>query len=179
MIALSLVISVSPPAMPASSVASGAAALATCFAPEEDCAAFAVHAIHNAEPEILVSAYGLTAGSGVVEALVRAKRRGVDVQLISDNTTPCRRASRIGALADVGVPIWIHDQPRIAHAKMTVIDGAVTSMGSYNWTAGGAQNSVDLNLVSSPTVAAAYVAHWRERLAVSVRFGRREDWCWS
>jgi hypothetical protein len=33
-------------------------------------------------------------------------------------------------LADVGVPIWIDDQPRIAHAN--VIDGAVTLMGSYN-----------------------------------------------
>jgi phosphatidylserine/phosphatidylglycerophosphate/cardiolipin synthase-like enzyme len=82
-------------------------------------------------------------------------------------------------LAAVGVPIWIDDQPRIAHAKTMVIDGAVTLMGSYSWTAGVAQNSEDLNLVSSPTVAAAYAAHWRERLAVSVRFDRREDWCWS
>jgi hypothetical protein len=32
-------------------------------------------------------------------------------------------------------------------------------MGSYNWTAGAAQNFEDLNLVSSPTVAAAYPAH--------------------
>jgi hypothetical protein len=52
-------------------------------------------------------------------------------------------------------------------------------MGSYNWTTGAAQNSEDLNLVSSPTVAAAYAAHWRERLALSIRFDRREDWCWS
>src|SRR5438270_11007355 len=31
-------------------------------------------------------------------------------------------------------------------------------------------------LVSSATVAAKYATHWRERLAVSVRFDRREDW---
>ena len=164
--------------MPASSVASGAA-LATCFAPEEDCAAFAVRAIDNAEHEILVGAYGLTTGSGIVEALIRAKQRGVDVRLIADKTTPCTRGSGIGALAAVGVPIWIDDQPLIAHAKTMVIDGAVTLMGSFNWTTGAAQNSEDLNLVSSPTVAAAYAAHWRTRLAVSVRFDRREDWCWS
>jgi len=47
--------------------------------------------------------------------------------------------------------------------------------GSYNWTRGAAENSEDLNLISSPTVAAAYSAHWRQRLAVSVRFARRED----
>ena len=177
-IALSLALNMSPPALPASSIALGAA-IAVCFAPEEDCAAVAVRTIDNAEREILVGAYGLTTGSGIVEALIRAKQRGVDVRLIADKTTPCRRASGIGALADAGVPIWIDDQPRIAHAKTMVIDGAVTLMGSYNWTTGAAQNSEDLNLVSSPTVAAAYAAHWRTRLAVSVRFDRREDWCWS
>jgi phosphatidylserine/phosphatidylglycerophosphate/cardiolipin synthase-like enzyme len=79
-------------------------------------------------------------------------------------------------LADAGIPIWIDDQPRIAHAKTMVIDGTVTLMGSYNWTTGAAQNSEDLNLVSSPTVAEAYADHWRKRLAVSVQFDRREDW---
>jgi phosphatidylserine/phosphatidylglycerophosphate/cardiolipin synthase-like enzyme len=125
----------------------------------------------------LVDAYGLTTGSGIVEALVRAKERGVDVQLIADKTTPCAGASGIEPLAAAGVPIWIDAQVRIAHAKTMVIDGAVTLTGSMNWTRGAAANSEDLNLVSSPAVAAAYAAHWRERLAISVPFNRREDWC--
>ncbi len=77
------------------------------------------------------------------------------------------------------MPIWIDDQARIAHAKTMVIDGVVTLTGSMNWTNGAAQNSEDLNLVSSEAVAAAYAAHWRERLAVSVRYDQREDWCRS
>jgi hypothetical protein len=44
-------------------------------------------------------------GSGIVETLVRAKQRSVDVRLIADRTTPFRRASGIGTLADVGVQI--------------------------------------------------------------------------
>jgi hypothetical protein len=35
----------------------------------------------NAEREILVGAYGLTTGSGIVEALVWVKQRGGDVRL--------------------------------------------------------------------------------------------------
>jgi phosphatidylserine/phosphatidylglycerophosphate/cardiolipin synthase-like enzyme len=58
-----------------------------------------------------------------------------------------------------------------------VIDSAVMLTGSMNWTRGAVANSEDLNLVSSPTVAAAYAAHWRNRLAISVPFNRREDWC--
>jgi len=57
------------------------------------------------------------------------------------------------------------------------IDGAVTLTGSYNWTRGAAANTEDRNLISSPAVAAAYAAHWHQRLAVSVRFNRREDSC--
>jgi len=179
-VALSLALGASAPILPASSVASGVA-VAVCFTPEEDCAAFAVRAINNAEREILVGAYGLTTGSGIVEALVRAKERGVDVQLIADKTTPCERASGIDPLAAAGVPIWIDAQARIAQAKTIIIDSAITLTGSMNWTGGAAANSEDLNLISSPAVAAAYTAHWRERFAVSVRFDRREDWCqlWS
>jgi phosphatidylserine/phosphatidylglycerophosphate/cardiolipin synthase-like enzyme len=174
-VALSLALAAAA-TLPVSTVASGAA-IAVCFAPEEDCAAFAARAIDNAEREILVGAYGLTTGSGIVEALVRAKGRGVDVRLIADKTTPCERGSGIEPLAVVGVEIWIDDEARIAHAKTMVIDGAVTLMGSMNWTRSSAANSEDLNLVSSSEVAMAYATHWRERLAVSARFNRREDWC--
>jgi phospholipase D len=164
------------PVLPASSLASGAA-IAVCFTPEEDCAPVAVRAINNAEHEILVGAYGLTTGSGIVEALVRAKERGVDVRLIADRTTPCERGSGIEPLSAAGVPIWIDAQARIAHAKTMVIDSAVTLTGSMNWTRGAAVNSEDLNLISSPAVAVAYAGHWRDRLTISSPFNRREDWC--
>ena len=58
-----------------------------------------------------------------------------------------------------------------------VIDEAVTLMGSYNWTRGAAANSEDLNMISSPAIATAYAADGHNRLTVSVRFDRREDWC--
>jgi phosphatidylserine/phosphatidylglycerophosphate/cardiolipin synthase-like enzyme len=129
-----LVIGVSAPAMPASSVASGAA-LATCFAPEEDCAAFAVRAIDNAEHDILVGAYGLTTGSGIVEALIRAKERGIDVRLIADKTAPCTWGVGLARWRPLGCRSGSMIR-RIAHAKTMVIDGAVTLMGSFNWTTG-------------------------------------------
>jgi phosphatidylserine/phosphatidylglycerophosphate/cardiolipin synthase-like enzyme len=157
--------------------AAPSATIDTCFAPESDCAAFAVHAIDHAEREILVGAYGLTTGAGIVEALLRAHRRGVEVKLIADRSTPCGRNSGIDPLAGAGVPVWIDHIARIAHAKTMVIDGAVTLNGSYNWTRGASANSEDLNLVASPVVAGAYAAHWRDRQAVSLRFDRREDWC--
>jgi phosphatidylserine/phosphatidylglycerophosphate/cardiolipin synthase-like enzyme len=173
---LPLALGVLSPLLPAAFVASDAT-VAVCFAPEEDCDAFAVRAIDGAEREILVSAYRLTVGSGIVGALIRAKEREVDVRVLADREAPCGRASGIDPLVAAGVPIWIDDRARIAHAKTMVIDGAVTLQGSYNWTRGAAANSEDLNLISSPGVAAAYAGHWRQRLGVSVPFVQREDWC--
>lgn len=153
------------------------AAISVCFAPEEDCAAFAVAAIDRARRQILVNAYNLTTGAGIVEALVQARLRGVDVELIADKRTPCERNTGVEALAAAGAPVWIDRTVPIAHAKTMVIDGTVTLMGSYNWMRNAARNSEDLNLVASHMVAAAYAAHWRNRLALSVPFAGRADWC--
>ena len=174
--ALFLAFNVVSAALPAAATVPGAT-VAVCFAPEEDCAAFAVGAIDRARRQILVSAYNLTTGSGIVEALVRARERGVDVRLIADKRTPCERNPGIDVLAQAGTPIWIDRAVPIAHAKTMVIDGALTLMGSYNWTRNAARNSEDLNLVSSRALAAAYAEQWRSRLAVAVPFEGREDWC--
>jgi phosphatidylserine/phosphatidylglycerophosphate/cardiolipin synthase-like enzyme len=175
-IALSLALGAVPSALPVASPGTGAA-VAVCFAPEEDCAAFAVDAIDRAETQILVNAYGLTTSSRTVEALIQAKRRGVDVRIIADRTTPCERKSGVGPLAEAGVPIWIDRGVRIAHAKSMVIDGKVTLTGSMNWTGSAAHNSENLNLVASATIAAAYAGHWNQRLALSSPYTQREDWC--
>jgi phosphatidylserine/phosphatidylglycerophosphate/cardiolipin synthase-like enzyme len=174
--ALSLALATISPATPVASLATGAA-IAVCFSPEENCTAFAVDTIDRAESQILVNAYTLTTGSGIVEALVRANQRGVDVKLIVDRTTPCEHQSGIEPLARAGMPIWIDRGVRKAHEKAMVIDRKIVLTGSMNWTAGAARNSEDLNLISSEAVAAAYTAHWQNRQAVSVPFSRREDWC--
>jgi hypothetical protein len=57
-----------------------------------------------------------------------------------------------------------------------VIDNQVTLIGSMNWTGGVAQNSENLNLVASKTIAAAYAGHWHQR-ALSLPYTQREDWC--
>ena len=99
--ALSIVLGGLSSTLPVTSLAT-ATAVAVCFSPEEDCTAFAVDAIDRAEAQILVSAYALTTGSSIIEALVRAKQRGVDVRLIADKSTPCERASGIEPLVASG-----------------------------------------------------------------------------
>jgi phosphatidylserine/phosphatidylglycerophosphate/cardiolipin synthase-like enzyme len=166
----------SAPLLPPVPLGDGAS-ITVCFAPRQDCAALAIAAIEAARRRILVSAYNLTTGSGIVEALIRAIDRGVEVDLIADKTTPCERRGGIEPLAAAGAAVWIDDRVRIAHAKSMVIDDRVTLMGSYNWSRNAARNSEDLNLIVSPGVAQAYRGQWEDRLGVATRFERREDWC--
>jgi hypothetical protein len=70
---LSLALATAAPIQPAASITTGVA-IATCFAPEENCTGFAVDAINGAEREILVGAYSLAIGSGIPEALTRAAK---------------------------------------------------------------------------------------------------------
>jgi phosphatidylserine/phosphatidylglycerophosphate/cardiolipin synthase-like enzyme len=149
----------------------------TCFAPEGQCAAVAIREINAAEQRILVNAYALTAGAGFAEALARAKGRGVDVEVIADRNVPCERHSGITLLTEAAIPVWIDHKVRLAHAKVMVIDGAVTLLGSYNWTIQASFNSEDLNVVRSPAVAAQYEQHWRYRRDASAPYRMRDDWC--
>jgi mitochondrial cardiolipin hydrolase len=106
-----------------------------------------------------------------------AMQRGVDVRVPADREAPCGRASGTDPLAVAGVPVWIDDRARMAHAKSMVIDSSVTLTGSYNRTRGAAANSEDLNLLSSSAIAAAHAGHCRRRLAVSASYVTREGWC--
>jgi phosphatidylserine/phosphatidylglycerophosphate/cardiolipin synthase-like enzyme len=133
MLAIPLALAVLPSAPPISSAVTDA----TVEVCENDCAGFVERAIEAADREILVSAFRLTVGSGVVGALIRAKERGVDVRVIADRGAPCGPASGIEPLAAAGVPVWIDDRARLAHAKTKVIDGAITLQGCYNWTGHG------------------------------------------
>jgi HKD family nuclease len=84
--------------------------------------------------------------SDVVEALVRAKQRGIDVRLVTDKTnvndksTGAVRAP-IARLQSVGIPIIPNDTSGLMHDKFLVVDGGPTGptvwTGSYNITDGG------------------------------------------
>jgi hypothetical protein len=143
------------------------AAIAVCFAPEEDCAAFSVRAIDKAEREILVAAYRLTVGSGIVGALIRAKERGVDVRLIADKAAPCGRASGIDPLAPLacqfGSAIERRNGRNVANRRWIVRDiGRVVLLTSF------------VRISISPSISASFMtlAAWSTSIILPVPVAR-------
>ena len=93
-------------------------------------------AIHNAQRSVYLTMAYFAPGDDMIDALVQAAQRGVDVQLVLPSMSdfaPVLHAGRshYQRLLDAGVQL--HElQDAVLHAKTAVIDGVVSTVGSSN-----------------------------------------------
>jgi phosphatidylserine/phosphatidylglycerophosphate/cardiolipin synthase-like enzyme len=147
---------------------SSAIELKPCFTPGQDCTALIVQQIDGAKSELLVQAYGFTSPT-IIQAIGRAKERGVDVKVILDKTNAQKRYTGATYLTNHGIPVLIDDTVAIAHNKAIVIDGRAVITGSFNFTqAAQTKNAENVLLIEdAPALAEAYAANWSRRATVS------------
>lgn len=165
--ALGLLLVVAPTraSPPLQLTAQGSAQVA--FTPGDDAGALVVEAIKQARRQILVQAYSFT-HKAIAQALVEAKRRGVEVQMIADRHQAGSIAtSQVAWLAQQGVPVWLDGDHAAAHNKLMVIDaglpGVTLITGSFNFTHAAQYRNAENLLVlrGHATLAEAYAANWR------------------
>ena len=87
---------------------------------------------------LYVSVYGLTSPRAV-EAMVAAKKRGLDVRLITDRqrTEDIKQRTALRTLHLAGIPILVNEHDALMHLKQVVIDDEVNASGSMNHTTSG------------------------------------------
>ncbi|MDZ4733860.1 MAG: phospholipase D-like domain-containing protein [Nitrospirota bacterium] len=87
---------------------------------------------------LYVTVYGLTSPRAV-EAMVAAKKRGVDVRLITDRqrTEDVKQRTALHTLYLAGIPILMNEHDGLMHLKQVVIDDKVNASGSMNHTTSG------------------------------------------
>jgi phosphatidylserine/phosphatidylglycerophosphate/cardiolipin synthase-like enzyme len=138
------------------------------FSPSGRCTQAVVSALEGAKKNILVQAYSFTSAP-IARALVDAKRRGVDVQVILDKSQRGERYSSATFLANEGVPTYIDPVHKIAHNKVMIIDGQTVITGSFNFTKsaeeGNAENLLVIN--NAPELAQRYAQNWKDHLGHS------------
>ena len=142
--------------------------LHACFTPGEDCTAMIVHAIDDAKSELLVQAYGFTSGP-IIQAVARAKERGVNVRVILDKINEQKRYTAATYLKNHGIDPMIDFQPAIAHNKVMVIDRRNVITGSFNFTTAAQKRNAEnvLIVLDDPAIAEAYAANWQRRSDVA------------
>jgi phosphatidylserine/phosphatidylglycerophosphate/cardiolipin synthase-like enzyme len=127
-----------------------------------------VEAIDSAQFSIDIAMYHLDLWS-VRDALIRAHRRGILVQVVTDDTH--KGDLEIQSLRDTGISVIDDGGPGIMHHKFVVIDRNEVWTGSMNLTVNGAYRD-DNNLirVRSTEVAESYTREFDE-MFFDGRFG--------
>ena len=141
-----------------------------CFTPGNDCTARILDAIGSARQEVLVQAYSFTSPP-IARALEEAKRRGVQVRIIVDDSQMTERYSQADEVARAGLEVWVDDPSGIAHSKVMVIDRDTVITGSFNFSRSAQErNAENLLVLRDVALAAQYLDNWERRRAVSVPF---------
>jgi phosphatidylserine/phosphatidylglycerophosphate/cardiolipin synthase-like enzyme len=149
------------------------ASISVCFIPGEPCSSQVEAAIDGAQTEIRVQAYGFTSAP-ILAALVRARRRGVDVAVILDRSNQWQGYSGATFIAHADIPVWIDHPSGIAHSKVIVVDRRLVVGGSMNYTtAATARNAENVTFIDSSEVATWFLANWSARRAVSAAYAPR------
>jgi phosphatidylserine/phosphatidylglycerophosphate/cardiolipin synthase-like enzyme len=135
--------------------------LAIYFTPPAGGASGLIKQIDGAKKSIKVMAYGFTA-TNLAEALVRAKRRGVDVGLIQDEKSAQNNRETLPILLAAGIEVRSDGKHAIQHNKVMLIDDDIVITGSYNFTKSAeSRNAENIMIVRSSYAAKRYADNWK------------------
>jgi phosphatidylserine/phosphatidylglycerophosphate/cardiolipin synthase-like enzyme len=115
-----------------------AVTLEVWYAPEDEPLRQVLRLYDHATRYIFVSVYGLTSPLAV-KALVEAKKRGIDVRVITDRqrVDDEKQQIAVATLRLAGIPIRVNQHDGLMHLKQVVVDDEVNANGSMNHTTSG------------------------------------------
>jgi phosphatidylserine/phosphatidylglycerophosphate/cardiolipin synthase-like enzyme len=102
--------------------------------------------------------------TALISELIAAKKRGVEVHVILDETVTLGKKSisqdSYTMLWESGIDVRFDSPDKMTHTKLVVIDDSVSILGSNNWSkAAFRQNDEAAFLVRSPAVAKKFKKH--------------------
>lgn len=147
------------------------------FSPNGGAEKLVLKVINSAQSEIRMMTYAITS-SLVVEALIAARHRGVDVAIVSDYKSNVvqdksgNTRAALSALVNAGCRVRTVSTYPIHHDKVIIVDRETVQTGSFNYSKSAAiRNSENVLVVWKNTeLADGYLEHWRSR------FSRGEDY---
>ena len=145
-----------------------AASVEVWYTPDDEPLRRVVQIYEHAAQYIFVAVYGLTSPLAV-KALVEAKKRGVDVRLITDRERledPKQQAA-LSILRGAGIPIKVNQHDGLMHMKQVVVDDEVNTNGSMNQTTSGNRyNDERLDIIRDHAIAVKvrekFLSMWKD-----------------
>lgn len=154
----------------------GRGEIEVAFTPRDDAESLLVGVIGQARRSLHVQAYAFT-NRRIADAMVKAHRRGVNVQVLADERMNRReKGNALPRLLAAGVPVALETKYNAAHNKVLIVNadgpGCAVVTGSFNftWSAQNRNSENVLILRGHCEVARAYRDNWLQhrRDAVAV-----------
>lgn len=137
------------------------------FSPEEGCVDAIINEIKHAKKNIYVMAYRLTSYK-IAKALIKAYKKGVDVEIIFDGKRTSSRYSKHKMLKNAGIRVFLEHSVLHMHDKIMLIDKKTIITGSYNFTKyAEIGNSENLLILKSRYLYRRYISHYIRRRSSS------------
>ena len=124
--------------------------------------ALLVNTINSAASTLDVAIYSLTYPD-IVDALKKAKQRGVKVRLITDKQQSGGKSQTeaLKILGSAGIPLKINSHSGLMHLKVTIADNKVVTTGSFNYSkAASTTNDEVLMVIRNADVARSFTAEF-------------------
>lgn len=136
------------------------------FSPEGSAQKLVLETIASSQQDIQILAYAFQAPD-IIQALVAAKSRGVNVRVVVDKERNKGKTSKkaMDVVTSNGIELRTNDHFHIHHDKVIIVDGSTVETGSFNF-APSAETANSENVVvirDMPEIAKQYLAHWQSR----------------
>lgn len=116
--------------------------------------------IQNAKEKIYVSAFYLT-DKNLIEELISAKKRGVEVLIILDATSANNFKDRLAKLRNNAIPTIVENWGGKNHEKTIVIDDKILILGSCNFSKSGFyKNDENILVIKDSKIASFYADYF-------------------
>ena len=116
--------------------------------------------VKNAKKYIYVPVFVIT-HKNLINELIQAKKRGVDVKIILDATGAANKYSPINMIRSSGIPLKVENRAGKMHMKTMIVDDRLTIIGSMNFSKSGERyNDENLIIIENPTLAVKFKNHF-------------------
>ena len=151
----------------------------TTFAPYDvpDPAQHILELVNAAAVSLRIDIYGFT-WPPLMDALIAAHERGVDVSIVADHSQAEGAAEKpqLQRLVDAGIPLLIGTSSRgaIDHSKYVIADNARVGFGSFNFSASALAQDNTFTETNDAAMVATFAANWQR--VHDDAAGRHPDW---
>lgn len=132
------------------------------FSPGDACRDAIIHQISSARQHLRICVFTIS-DDRISQAILTSHKRGLDIQIITDNDKSFDMGSDVASFSDAGIAVKIDGTSNHMHHKFMVVDGHTLITGSYNWTQSAARyNHENILLTRGDKVVGSFLNEFKQ-----------------